>query len=468
MKTIRGRLLVTLLSGLALVLVAGGAAVYLLARASLVQQFDEGLQTRAQTIAALVTYEPPRLVFASGDGPDAVLDATYFELRTPAGRVLKRSANLGDSALPGEQPPVGTIVFGDVALPGDGAGRAAWLAFMPRVELDDDDDDDDEAVAPTEAPEAITVVAAMDRGPIDRALATLLGALLVVGCVVGVAIVVLVAVGVRWGLIPLDRLSQQLGAVDGATISRRLDDGGAPRELVPIYRELNGVLDRVEQTLDRERSFADAAAHELRTPIAELRTIAEVAVRWPDAERSTAALKEVLTVGREMEHLVESLLLISRGHATEKTGDGTAVAPIVASCLTRAGPAISAKSLDITVAVDGDGTLGAPHDAVEIIVRNLIDNAVRYTPEAGHISISGAGAANGSPALIVENDPVELSDDDLGRLFEPFWRRDGSRSDRHHVGLGLAVVQQIADAIDLRIDAALVGDRLSMTLTAKR
>ena len=472
MTTIRGRILLMLLTGLTVVLTAGGAAVYWIAESNLMRQFDAGLETRAHTLASLVSYEPPRLVFASEDGPAETLRETYFELRTRSGEMLKRSGNLADTFLPRRAALEDDLVFDDVELPGDIGGRAVWLAFWPRVEDEDDEDEEqgEEEVltTPPNAPELIVVVAALDRGPVDRALATLLGALVVVGCILAITVAVLVAVGVRWGLVPLDRLSRQLAGVSGKTISKRFDDAAAPRELAPIYQELNRMLDRVERILERERSFADAAAHELRTPLAELRATAEVAIRWPDTGRATASLRELLSIGREMERLVESLLLISRGNANAVPGtrDDVPLASIVQGCLNRAAGPINAKRLKLTIDLDERPTLAASRDTLEIIARNLIDNAVQYTPSDGSITIRGEDGTNGSPSLIVENGPVSLNEDDVPRMFEPFWRTEQSRSDREHVGLGLTVVHQIADASGLRVDAALVGDRLQIRVSA--
>ncbi|MHC4413701.1 MAG: sensor histidine kinase [Planctomycetota bacterium] len=458
MKTIRGRLLAMLLTGLTVVLTAGGAAVYWIAQSSLMRQLDAGLRTRAMALASLVTFDDGRIEFEFDEGKTGTIEEGYFEFQTRSGDVLRRSANLAEASLPMRPGLDRGFAFDDIELPGQIEGRAVWLAFRPRLDW--------EAGGGSE-PEELVVAAALDREPVDRALATLLGALIAVGVVVGITVGVLVSFGVRWGLAPLGRLSRQLGSVSGRTISKRVDAAGAPGELVPIYRELNSMLDRVERALERERSFANAAAHELRTPLAELRATAEVAIRWPDTGRATASLREMLSIGREMEHLVESLLLIIRGNAAgaESEADEVSVAPIVHECLQRANGSIIDKGLKLTVDLDERNSLRAPPDAVEIMVRNLIDNAVRYTPSEGRVTIRNECAADGSPSLIVENDPVELEEDDLPRLFEPFWRAEGSRSDREHVGLGMAVVTQVAQAIGLRVDAGLAGDRLQIRVS---
>ena len=463
MRSIRGRLLATLLTGLALVLGAGGTAVYLTAARSLTGQFDAALEARAHTVASLVKLEPPaRLVWEISDAPAVPMDETFFELRDPARGVLKRSDNLGADPLPQRTPAENAVEFGDLDLAGAIRGRAAWLTFRPRVDPEDWEGRD---IAGADPP-LLVVTAALDRTPVDRALARLLAALLALGTGVGVTAGLLIVLGVRWGLAPLNRLSRQLAAVGGDDLSRRFDGKAAPRELAPVYDELNRMLQRVERTIERERTFADAAAHELRTPLAELRTAAEVALRWPDLDRAEPALREALAIGREMECLVDSLLLISRGHAAS-SWDGARAAslgPIVRGCLKHADESIAAKGLAVAVTLNGGETLAAPADAVEIIVRNLIDNAVQYTPARGTILIGNGHAGHEAAALFVENGPVELVAGDVPRLFEPFWRREGARTDRRHSGLGLAVVDHIARAIGLRVEAELAGDRLRIRL----
>jgi signal transduction histidine kinase len=474
MMSIRARLHLLLLAGLGAALVAGGAGVYWFARAGLTAQFDSGLEARARTIAALVTLEPGRLEFAEDDGPAVTIGETYYELHTLAGEFLKRSDNLGSTPLPlrGGLVPEAPA-FGDVDLPGGARGRAVWHAFTPRVDYDEFEEEmeedgqlaayDIETLVPE--PETVVVIAALDRSAVDRALATILAALLVVGVIVLATVTGLVAFGVGWGLAPLDRLSRQLGDVRDPLRSERFDAEAAPRELAPIHRELNRMLDRVEQTLVRERSFASAAAHELRTPLAELRAAAEVALRWPDEERAAAALSEALAIGGEMERLVEALLMISRGEALASGGRtrGTRIAAIVSDRLTRIRDA-DANDPAIECDVDETHRLPGHPEAMSIIIGNLIDNAVRYTPPGGRILIRSVRSDAGVE-LHVENEPIELTEQDVERLFDPFWRADAARTDREHVGLGLTVVRQTARALGLAVEAALEGRTLRIRLS---
>jgi len=110
MKSIRSRLLLLLMAGLAIVLILGGTAVYWIAGNSLLQQFDAGLSTRAHTIASLVKREPGQLVFETGDAPAETINETYFQLNTHTGEVLKLSDNLNGISILKSKPSIITVV----------------------------------------------------------------------------------------------------------------------------------------------------------------------------------------------------------------------------------------------------------------------------------------------------------------------------------------------------------------------
>ena len=462
MKSIRGRLLFTLLTGLAVVLVGGGVSVYLIQRQSLVRQFDADLRSRVLSLASLVKFEPEGLIFESSDAPASTIAETYFEIRTQQDKVLKRSANLNGAAMPSRSVRETEMAFGDVHLPDSAHARAVWYVFKPRVDPDDWPGQNVSDILP----ETLQAVVALDRSSIDQALTALIIALATVGGLAALTAMLVVTFGVRWALTPLDRLGRQLATISANTISSRIDGFGAPHELKPMYRELNAMLDRVENSLRRERLFVNAAAHEFRTPLAELRTTAEIALKWPDERHPRLVLEEIIDIGRDMERLIESLLLVSRAHACVALPGGPYPwASLVRSCIHRAHATIERKRLRVDVVTDGsagDTDLKDDRPGPEVIVRNLVENAVHYTPENGRISIRVDNSSNGAPALLVENAPVVLTQDELAHLFDPFWRLDRARGDRSHAGLGLTVVREVAEVLGFRVDAALEGDRLQM------
>jgi two-component system sensor histidine kinase QseC len=478
MRTIRARLLATLLFGLTIILLAGGAGVYTVAQTQAMRQFDADLAARAHALAGMATYDKEVYEFEFDNRSDETLSGAlyqYWYVNPPT--LLRESEDLEELSIPiviGEQDE---LIFRDVSLTGGDSGRAAWLRFESYVDVtspeDEEEDEDEEEEDDTivfeppeeiESPLDLVVMVALDRSGVDAAMATLLATLGIVGGAIWFSVIGLLLIGVRWGLAPLRRLQDQVGAIDGEFASSRVDGSGAPGELAPVYAELNRMLDRMESTLDRERLFVNAAAHELRTPLAELRAGAEVALKWPDSQRAEAALRESLQIGQEMESLVESLLLISRGKANgaSRSAEQARIAPIVDRCVSRFAQAIEEKHLEVNVSINEHDSITGAAEGVEIIVRNLIDNAVRYCPSNSEIVIRSEPGSNGNSRFVVRNDANGLTPSGADHLFEPFWRADGARTDRNHAGLGLAVVRQIGEAIGLQTNVALEGGVLTL------
>lgn len=451
MSSIRTRLLGLLLTGLLAILLLGGGGLYWVVRTHVLAELDASLESRAASLTALVFTEGDSIELEF-NGEIGASMGVLFSITDPSGRVLACSPGLTGHPLPSLLRDGETRAWGDVELPGDVDGRALTLAFLPRAE----EEGAGHHAAPSDPPPRLVATVAVSREGTDRALATVLGALVLVGAALIAATIALVWGGVRVGLAPLDRLSARLRRIDAAHMDARADAGGVPIELRPVYDELNRLLDRIEQALARERRFTDAAAHELRTPIAELRTGAEVALRWNDAERSASALREAVGIAAEMEQLVESFLLISRGDVVAMDdARPIRVAPIVEKCIAGVRENAAARAVGVRSSLAPDARWRIPEHAAETIVRNLVENAVQYTPAHGSIGVELSSSPDAGTRLVVENGPVELTPEQIPYLTEPFWRADHARSERAHRGIGLTIVRHFAEVAGLVLEVTL-------------
>jgi two-component system sensor histidine kinase QseC len=224
---------------------------------------------------------------------------------------------------------------------------------------------------------------------------------------------------------------------------------GAPTEMLPLVDALNGLLARIATLLESERRFTADASHELRTPIAAIRAQAQVALGEPNDALRRLALNNTLAGCDRATHLVEQLLTLSRLEASEVPDmeelDLTALARQVVAEL--ANKAIG-KGQKLEFVGSQHCTLQANATLLEVLIRNVVDNAIRYSPAAACVSVSVV-SRNGLLELRVEDSGPGLAEADLLRLGERFFRVPGNMENGS--GLGWSIVRRIAAVNHLTI-----------------
>jgi two-component system sensor histidine kinase QseC len=443
MNSIRRQLLTTLLAGLALALGGAGVAVFHRTRAVLTREFDVALRAKAAVLAADTEYDEDgklELDVAGLNLPEFERDE-FFQLWLPDGQTIARSPSLGFDDLPPRA--------GDLRLPDGRAGRGVLTTYVP---LPAEDDQPVRSDIP-----AVTLLVARDRTALDRTLAGIGGGMALVGAVVLAATALLVTTAVRRGLAPLDAVGQQAATIDGASLQTRFATDALPAELRPIADRLNDLLARLDDAFQRERRVTADIAHELRTPIAELRALAEVGLKWP----ADASYRDALEIAQRMETLVTGLLALARHDAGHPAAPREAVAldPLVNEIWQPL--AARARTRQLAVAIEVAGTWQTDPTLLRLIVANVLANAVEYTPECGQVCIAG-----NATQLAVSNSTNQLAPADLPQLFERFWRKDAARGDAGHSGLGLAVAQSAALALGLQL-AADMPDPATLRVTLR-
>ncbi len=264
---------------------------------------------------------------------------------------------------------------------------------------------------------------------------------------------------VRQGLRPLRQLRQELQQ-HPADALQALPEDGQPAETRPLVQALNGLLGRIGALVEGERRFTADAAHELRTPIAAIRMQAQVALgAGADADQRSQALHQVLAGCDRTTHLVEQLLTLAR---LEQARTPPASAPVDAVAHTRtvlAALAPAARARAQTLALEGETHLAlAVHPTLlEVLLRNLVDNALRYSPDGAQVRVLWNALPDGA-CLQVHDSGAGLDEADCARLGERFFRVLGSGA--HGSGLGWSIVRRIAQVQGATVHAqrsALLG-----------
>jgi two-component system sensor histidine kinase QseC len=442
--SLRRRLTWVLSAGLAVLLGGSALALERLVRAQATEEFDAALLARARALAALTEEEGGRIEldyvpqqmpeFEREERPD------HFQFWLEDGTPLLRSRRLThDLPRPSRGP---TPAFLDAPLPGARVGRAAQLAFVPR------------SAAPTGA-EARSVLLTVARGrePLDAFVARTRASVL------GVAAVALL-LGLLWvhralasGFRPIDRIAAQVRALDADRLRTEVDVPGTPAELAPVVEQLNALLARLRASFERERRFTGNVAHELRTPIAELRSLADVAARWPDDATAVAGFfADVRAVAGRMEGLVADLLLLARCQAGVErvVRTPTSLRDTVLSAWGPLAADAARAGLRFQEEIDDDLVVESDPDRLAIVVGNLLRNAVAHARPGTRVRCTGR-RVDGTFRLDVRNAADPLTADEMGRLGEPFWRRDEARSRDGHAGLGLALVTAVSGVLGIAV-----------------
>jgi signal transduction histidine kinase len=253
------------------------------------------------------------------------------------------------------------------------------------------------------------------------------------------------------GLRPLRRLAE---AIQRRTADRLspINNDSVPVEIRSLTHALNGLLEQLEEALAAERRFAADASHELRTPLTVIKTHAQIAQRSRDPEERAAAIDQLVKGVDRATHLVSQLLTLARLASDAAAIDGAAcsLCETVRQVLEDEGASARARSIRIAQSVpDGDPCVVAiPSAVLTILVRNLVDNAVKYTPDGGWVQVT-VEAAGAQVMLRVADSGPGIPKGERERIFQRFYRS----SDRSvpGAGLGLSIVIRICKLYGARI-----------------
>ena len=385
--------------------------------------------------------------------------AEEWRRHAPGERVIRSDA-LGEADLPRLNAPAGRPWFDWMTLPDGTAGRAVELQIELGVRR----------MGPRPGPSLtlITVVAA-STAETEKQLGFL--AMLLVATAVGT---LGVCGGVAWlvvsrSLRPLDTVARKIAAMDETGLKARIVEQGVPREIGPVVHQLNALLGRLDAAFERERALTADVAHELRTPVAELRAIAEVTMsRRREPPEYQQALGEMVDAVKTLQELIEKLLVLARLEAGQVQPELTAIPlkPLVVEHWALVHAAATARGVTLEERCPVEVCVAADPKLLDVALANVLSNAAAYAPAGSAVVVEGRGVGE-QWEVSIANGGCPLDADEVERVFERFWRADTARSKTGlNCGLGLTLVRRAMEAMGGQARASVnEGGGFVLTLT---
>ena len=249
----------------------------------------------------------------------------------------------------------------------------------------------------------------------------------------------LMQLALRVGLRSLDRLTGQVRALDVSSLDARVDVRKPPREIAVVVEQVNALLARLEAGFKRERRLSSDIAHELKTPIAELRNLSEVGARWPEDRASVRQFfEDAGAIAQQMERIVVHLLALARyDEGREQVWTG----PVrVAEVVDAAWKPLAPRRCRQGARVPTGDRPRAPHfetdpEKFALVVSNLLSNAVAYSPP-GSTVVCASEETSARASVSFSNRTENLEPRDLAVMFDRFWRKDEARTGGAQRGVG--------------------------------
>jgi two-component system OmpR family sensor kinase len=438
MLNFQTRLILIHLAVIVVVLAGTGFGAYWMLSRVVHNQLDASLLALAETEAAILKtskeqpiriHEAPtsstqQLSFVRIDRLVQIVDAD--------GQVLTRSANLGSTRLPTPQAllvrlAAGETVFETLSKFGDEPVR---MVSMP--------------INGTDAPMTVQVAGSLDDVSKVLHSASLLFIVMTLG--------LLVAVGTVGTLLTrkvfktIDNIVRQAHRIDEVNLSERLPHPGTRDEIGKLVDTLNEMLDRIERSFEVQRRFTADASHELRSPLSRLRTELEVTLRRPrDAAEYLETLRSCVEEVERLTIIVEELLALARLDAGLERNSAEIVPfnLIIEEVIARMQPIADKRGVRIILEPLAAVTVKIPRSSIDLVLTNLLDNAVKFTPSGGYVTVCLAGDQSEAILSVSDTGPgIKL--DEQAKLFERFYRGFAARTnDVSGVGLGLALSQAV-------------------------
>jgi signal transduction histidine kinase len=416
-------------------------------------EFDRAMTIKSNLLVTLVSEDTVEIEFDFADEfmPEfsGVNDPEYFQLWLND-NVFERSKTLElfeINSLPKLNLPLNTSSITNIILPDGRSGRMFSTTFKPQIESDIRESLGISKQDFSKTQQPMSLAYAISNESLNHILWFVDIIFLVTSVTAIIAVKIIVVNVVERGLRPLIILNDDLKQINLNSQISTISTEDLPEELISIASGINHFISENKVLYSREKRIASDIAHELKTPIAELLSLSEVAIKFPHEKQISDTYKsEVLDIAQRLKNIVNGILLLQKSTSgVELKKKDVDIESLLESIIARENK--SARDIILTCD-DKSPHIHISEIAIETVFSNLVSNALFYSPDNTPISISISSAAENKVMVIISNTSSHYySEADLKQFFEPLWQKDNSRTSSERYGLGLAIVKSYCDNI---------------------
>ena len=435
-------------------------------------EFDRAMKTKAGLLTTLISEDMQEVEFdfAGEFMPEfeGLNDPEYYQLWRD-NKVFERSDTLDLFELhdlPKLNVNLHETKIENITLPDGRSGRMLFIKFLPQIESEEREDSSFIEADFHKTQKPMELAYAISNEGLNQILWFVDIIFIITSLLSIISVQIIVSKVVKKGLKPLVKLNGELKEINLNSDVTSISTHNLPDELIDIANGINGFINENKKLYSREKRITSDIAHELKTPIAELLNLSEVAIKFPHEKQITDNFyQDVLEISERLRKIVNGILLLqkstSSGELVKKELNIKVLINSIVERENKSGRKIEQSYVDKALIVLTNET------AIDTILSNLINNAIYYSPEGSLIFIAAIPSAENKLTIKVSNMSTHQYDnDDLNSFFEPLWQKDESRTSSQRFGLGLAIVKSYSEKIGGSISVSKEQDqRITFTLT---
>ncbi|AZQ85247.1 sensor histidine kinase [Colwellia sp. Arc7-635] len=435
-------------------------------------EFDRAMKTKAGLLTTLISEDLNEVDFdfAGEFMPEfeGKNDPEYYQLWRD-NKVFERSDTLDLFELhdlPKLNAKLHETIIKDITLPDGRSGKMLFIKFIPQIDSDIREDYGVTKEEFSKTQKTMELAYAISNEGLNQILWFVDVIFIITSLLSIISVQIIVSKVVSRGLRPLVKLNKELKQVNLNSDVSSLSTDQLPEELIDIANGINGFINENKKLYSREKRITSDIAHELKTPIAELLNLSEVAIKFPHEKQITDNFyQDVLEISERLKNIVNGILLLKKssntGELVKKDLDIKELINTIVNRENKSRRKIDQSYDDKTLMVFTNET------AIDTILSNLINNAIYYSPIDSLISIVVTSSSENKLNIKICNKSTHQYDnEDLNSFFEPLWQKDESRTSSQRFGLGLAIVKSYSEKIGSSISVSKEQDqRITFTLT---